>query len=291
MAPDDPRSSSTVGNASQTGNRALVSVTPRFRAKSNLLRWFQESASFLTSPEGREQLQGTIVKGKSGFAGIGGLLLLFWNAPLVFSTGAGIGTMMLLYLLQDQQWRNEKLPQLNQQLQRQLEGLNQPLVWSAIGGGSAAFLSYLAIAAWSETDSHWLATGILFQGLLTCGVLGLGIRQVWNAKAESIEGLEFAHWVEKLSHEDPVARLFAVRQLPAIAQTLPQQKELLEYFQLMVSHEPEDVVREAVWQALETLSPNLNLLTKMDDVEPMKAEMKAESLQAKIKAWVEPEEI
>jgi hypothetical protein len=291
MAPDDPRSSSTVGNASQTGNRALVSVTPRFRAKSSLLRWFQESASFLASPEGRKQLQGTIVKGKSGFAGIGGLLLLFWNAPLVFSTGAGMGTMVLLYLLQDQQWRKEKLPQLNQQLQRQLEGLNQPLVWSAIGGGSAAFLSYLAIAAWAETDSHWLATGILLQGLLTCGVLGLGIRQVWNAKAETIEGLEFSHWVEKLSHEDPVARLLAVRQLPAIAQTLPQQKELLEYFQLMVSYEPEDLVREAVWQALETLAPNLNLLTKMDDVEPMKAEMKAENLQAKIKAWVEPEEI
>jgi hypothetical protein len=291
MAPDDPRSSSTVGNASQTGTPALVSVTPRFRAKSNLLRWFQESASFLASPEGRKQLQGTIVKGKSGFAGISGLLLLFWNAPLVFSTGAGMGTMVLLYLLQDQQWRNEKLPQLNQQLQRQLEGLNQPLVWSAIGGGGAAFLSYLAIAAWAETDSHWLATGILLQGLLTCGVLGLGIRQVLNAKAESIETLEFSHWVEKLSHEDPVARLLAVRQLPAIAQTLPQQKELLEYFQLMVSHEPEDVVREAVWQALETLSPNLNLLTKMDDTEPMKTEIKAESLQAKIKAWVEPEEV
>jgi hypothetical protein len=288
MAPDDPRSPSS---ASHNGTPALVSLNPRFRAKSNLLRWFQESASFITSPEGRKQLQGTIVKGKSGFAGIGGLLLLFWNAPLVFSTGAGIGTMMLLYLLQDQQWRNEKLPQLNQQLQRQLEGLNQPLVWSAIGGGGAAFLSYLAIAAWSETDSHWLATGILLQGLLTCGVLGLGIRQVWNAKAESIETLEFSHWVEKLSHEDPVARLLAVRQLPTIAQTLPQQKELLEYFQLMVNHEPEEVVREAVWQALETLSPNLNLLTKMDDAEPMKTEIKAESLQAKIKAWVEPEEL
>jgi hypothetical protein len=284
MAPDDPRSPSTVGNASQTGNPALVSVNPRFRAKSNLLRWFQESASFITSSEGRKQLQSTIVNGKSGFAGLGTILLLFWNAPLVFSTGAGIGTMMLLYLLQDPQWRKEKLPPLNQQLQRQLESLNQPLLWSAIGGGGAAFLSYLTIAAWVETDSHWFATGILLQGLLTCGVLGLGIRQVWNAKAETLETLEFSHWVEKLSHEDPVARLLAVRQLPSIAQTVTQQKELLEYFQLMVSHEPEAIVREAVWQALEVLSPNL--LTKMDDAEPMAADR----VQAKIKAWVEPEE-
>lgn len=293
MAPDNPRP--PVGNAFPNGNPALVSLNSRFRTKSRLLRWFQESASFLASPEGYQQLRGTIVKGKSGFAGIGGLLLLFWNAKLVLSTGAGMGTMVLLYLLQDQQWRKEKLPQLNQQLQRQLEGINQPFLWSAIGGGGAAFLSYLAIAAWSETDSHWLATGILLQGLLTCGVLGLGIRQVWKPKADAIETLEFSHWVEKLSHEDPVARLLAVRQLPAIAQTVTQQKELLEYFQLMVSHEPEELVREAVWQALESLSPTLNQLSKMDDAEPMTSDrpevIATDRVQAKIKAWVEPEEV
>ncbi len=303
--PDRSRSSSTIGNADRNSNRALVSLAPRFRAKSNLLRWFQESASFLASPEGRKQLQGTIVKGKPGFAGIGGLLLLFWNAKLVLSTGAGMGTLVILYLLQDPQWRKEKLPQLNEQLQRQLEGINQPFLWSAIGGGSAAFLTYLTIAAWTETDSHWLATGILLQGLLTCGVLGLSIRQMWNAKAETIETLEFSHWVEKLSHEDPVARLLAVRQLTTIAQTLKQQKELLEYFQLMISREPEALVREAVWEALESLSPNR--LLEMDPVEPMVADRPEEILEemtavgvasqngnrlhSKIKAWVEPEEV
>lgn len=291
MATDNPRSNSA--------DRSLVSLNPRFRAKSSLLRWFQESVSFLASPEGRKQLQGTIAHSKPGLAGLGGLLLLFWNAKLVLSTGAGMGTMMLLYLFQDQQWRNEKLPQLNERLQGQLEGINQPLLWSALGGGGAAFLSYLAIAAWSETDSHWLATGILLQGLLTCGVLGLGIRQWWASKTEPIQTLEFSHWVEKLSHADPVARLQAVRQLPAIAQTLTQQKELLDYFQLMVSHEPEDLVREALWEALETLSPTLNQLTKMDDTEPMvsdfstnfSANFSANRSQAKIKAWVEPEEV
>ncbi len=276
-------------------DRALVPLTPRFRAKSSLLRWFQESASFLASPEGRQQLQGTIVKSKSGFAGVGGLLLLFWNAKLAISTGAGMGTMMLLYLLQDPQWRKEKLPALTQQLQLQLEGVNQPFLWSAIGGGGAAFLSYLTIAVWTETDSHWLATGILLQGLLTCVVLGLGIRQLWNPQAEAVETLEFSHWVEKLSHEDPVARLLAVRQLPPIAKTLAQQKELLEYFQLMVSHEPEAIVREAVWQALENLSPTLNQLTKMDDAEPIAAvgiaSQNGDRIQSKIKAWVEPEEV
>jgi hypothetical protein len=298
MEPDNQRSNPPIGNVSQNGNPALVSLTPRFRAKSNFLRWFQESAAFIMSPEGRQQLQATVFNGRSGFgaAGVGTLLLMLWDAKLVFSTGAGIGTMVLLYLLQDQQWRKEKLPELNQKLQHQLEGINQPFLWSAIGGGGAAFLSYLAIAAWAETDSHWLATGILIQGLLTCGVLGLGIRQSWRSKAEDIETLEFSHWVEKLSHEDPVARLLAVRQLTATVPSLTQQKELLEYFQLMVSHEPESLVREAVWQALEALSPNLNLLIKMDDAAPMVADrpetMVADRrVQAKIKAWVEPEEL
>ncbi len=289
MVPDNLRS--------PMNDRALAPLTPRFRAKSSLLRWFQESASFLASSDGRQQLQATIVNKRSGLgaAGVGTVLLMLWNAKLVFSTGAGMGTMVLLYLLQDQQWRKEKVPQFKNQLQDQLEGINQPFLWSAIGGGSAAFLSYLAIAAWSETDSHWLATGILLQGLLTCGVLGLGLRQFWDQKAETSETLEFSHWVEKLSHEDPVARLLAVRQLSTIVQTLTQQKELLEYFQLMVSHESEELVREAVWQALETLSPNLNLLTKMSDAAPIVSDgpevIETDRVQAKIKAWVEHEEV
>jgi hypothetical protein len=286
MAPDIPDRQ----RPPQT-DRALVPLTPRFRAKSSLLRWFQESAAFLASSEGRQQLQATLVNGRSGLgaAGLGTVMLMFWNATLVFSTGAGMGTMVLLYLLQDEQWRKEKLPQLKDQLQHQLEGLNQPFLWSAIGGGGAAFLSYLTIAAWGETDSHWLATGILLQGLLTCGVLGLGLRQFWDRKAENIDSLEFSHWVEKLSHEDPVARLLAVRQLTTIVPslTLNQQKELLEYFQLRVSREPEDLVKEALWQALEALSPNFSLLTEMDDAAPLEADR----AQAKIKAWVEHEEV
>jgi hypothetical protein len=281
MAADNPRSPRT--------DRALATINPRFPVKSQLLRWFQESAIFLSSVESRQQLQRAIVNRRSGSfaAGLGSLFLLLWNAKLVFSTGAGMGTMMLLYLFQDEQWRKEKWPQLNGQLQQQLEGLNRPFLWSAIGGTGAAFFSYLALAAWAETDDHWLATGILLQGLLTVGVLGLGIRQWWmqDKIAENVEAIEFSHWVEKLSHEDPVSRLLAVRQLSTIAQSgsLTQQKEILDYFQLMLDRESEELIREAIWQGLEPLAPNLNLLAKTSEefiVEP-------ESTQAKIKAWVE----
>jgi hypothetical protein len=63
----------------------------------------------------------------------------------------------------------------------------------------------------------------------------------------------------------------------------------------MVSREPEELVREAVWQALETLMPTLNSLADLknladsnnlietDDRIPVSSEL----TQAKIKAWVE----
>lgn len=264
---------------------------------SRLLRWFRESAVFLSSPDSRQQLKKAITTGRSGagLASVGSVLLLLWNAKLVFSTGAGMGTMVLMYLLQDAEWRREKLPNVSEQVQAKLEGLNRPFLWSTIGGGSAAFLSYLAISAWSETDAHWLVTGVLLQGLMTFGLLGLALRRVL-AKSPTVE-TDLSHWVETLSHEDPIQRLLAVRQLTKTAQSAPliQQKEILEYFQLMVSREPEELVREAVWQALETLMPtlnsladlknlaNLNNLIETDDRIPVSSEL----TQAKIKAWVE----
>ena len=274
-------------------------LTTRKRTpNSHLLRWFRESAIFLSSPDSRQQLQKSITTGRSGagLASVGSVLLLLWNAKLVFSTGAGIGTMVLMYLWQDVQWRQEKLPKVSEQIQTQLEGLNRPFLWSTIGGGSAAFLSYVAISVWTETDSHWLATGILVQGLMIFGGLGLVLRRVWSET--SMAEIEISHQVETLSHSDPIQRLLAVRQLTKTAQSAPliQQKEILDYFQLMVNSESEELVREAVWQALETLMPtlnnladlkSLNNLTDLNNLIRTDDRIPSELTQAKIKAWVE----
>ena len=148
------------------------------RSSRDVFTWFQESAAFITSPRDLRQLGTALLRGRrgGGLAAVGGGLLVLWNAPLVISTGAGIGTMVLMYLLQDEEWRR-KLPEVNEQVKTKMASWNRPFVWSAVAGGSAAFLSYLALSAWLETDSHWLATGILVQGLMTAGVLGLGVRQ------------------------------------------------------------------------------------------------------------------
>lgn len=220
---------------------------------------------FITSPRDLKQLGMAIVRGRSGvgLAGVGSVMLLLWNAPLVASTGAGMGTMVLMYLLQDEEWRR-KLPEVNEQVKTQMASWNRPFVWSALAGGSAAFLSYLALSAWLETDSHWLATGILVQGLMTVGVLGLGVRQaIGRSAAQSFDPnnrtVELASWVQMLSHTDATARLLAVREMTAIGLgeslggSLGEKKQVLEYFQLFLGQESEEMVRDAVWEGFERL--------------------------------------
>ena len=237
----------------------------RSRSSRDVFAWFQESALFITSPRDLRQLGLSLVQGRRGvgLASVGSVMLLLWNAPLVASTGAGMGTMVLMYLLQDEEWRR-KLPEVNEQVKTQMASWNRPFVWSALAGGSAAFLSYLALSAWLEMDSHWLATGILVQGLMTMGVLGLGVRQaIGRSAAQSLEAsvktTDLAAWVQMLSHPDATARLLAVREMTAIGlgealgAPLGEKKQVLEYFQLFLGQESEEMVREAVWEGFERL--------------------------------------
>jgi len=231
------------------------------RSSRDVFTWFQESAAFITSPRDLRKLGTALLRGRrgGGLAAVGGGLLVLWNAPLVISTGAGMGTMVLMYLLQDEEWRR-KLPDVNEQVKTQMESWNRPFVWSAVAGGSAAFMTYLALSAWLETDSHWLATGILVQGIMTAGVLGLGVRQaIGGSKARSFDPkgrtVELASWVQMLSHVDATARLLAVREMTEIAlgESLVEKKQVLEYFQLFLDQESEEMVRDAVWEGFERL--------------------------------------
>jgi hypothetical protein len=231
------------------------------RSRRDFFTWFQESVAFLTSRRDLQKMGTAALRGKGGLgvASVGTMLLLVWNAQLVVSTGAGIGTMLLMYLFQDEEWRR-KLPQMSEQVSEQMASWNRPFVWSALAGGSAAFLSYLALAAWVETDAHWLATGILLQGLMTAGVLGLVLRQVLGVRqTRSFDPQEksvaLGEWVQMLSHADATARLLAVRELTTIAQasSLVQKKQVLEYFQLFLGQESEEMVKDAVWEGFELL--------------------------------------
>lgn len=253
------------------------------RSSRDVFTWFQESAAFITSPRDLRQLGTALVRGRggAGLATVGSVLLVLWNAPLVISTGAGMGTMVLMYLLQDEEWRR-KLPEVNEQVKMQVESWNRPFVWSAVAGGSAAFLTYLALSAWLETDSHWLATGILVQGVMTAGILGLGARQaIGGSKARSLDlndeskgnTVDLVSWVQMLSHEDATARLLAVREMTAIGlgASLVEKKQVLEYLQLFLGQESEEIVRDAVWEGFERLGLEAVGLVKQHDLRLLKA--------------------
>ena len=75
----------------------------------------------------------------------------------------------------------------------------------------------------------------------------------------AVETTDLASWVQMLSHTDATARLLAVRKMTAIGLgasldgSLDEKKQVLEYFQLFLGQESEEMVRDAVWEGFERL--------------------------------------
>jgi hypothetical protein len=181
----------------------------------------------------------------------GAVAMLYWNGRLVLATGMGVGVMLLVYLMQD--WKTD-LPWA--EIRRFLERWNQPLLLSVGAGAFATLSTYMAASIWMDAESPWIATGGILQGLGTLVVLFLLIgqrleRQVSRPTAQLDQALS------ELSHDDPLRRLIAVRQLihtvPDLKQNRNQQWEIADCFRLMLSREQEPIVREALMEGLQTL--------------------------------------
>lgn len=193
--------------------------------------------------------------------GAGALGLLYWNGRLFVATGAGIGVMALVYLLHD--WH----PRVNLTAFRNtLEGWNQPLLVATGAGAIATLTTYLAASVWVDAESHWIATGAILQGGGTLTVLLLLISQRLNRREQQTR-LVYHKLVSDLVHEDALTRLIAVRQLTEIVSVLadetrdrptggvkkPTRQEIADYFRLMLSREPDAIVRDAIYDGLQTL--------------------------------------
>jgi hypothetical protein len=196
----------------------------------------------------------------------GTVALLFWNGRLVLATGVGMAVMALIYLMQDWRW------QVPSSLVKQvLQTVTQPLVL-AVGGGSAAMLTtYWAASVWAATESPWVATGGILQGVGTLAVLVILAGQSLHRQS-SRERSHFNQYVADLTHADALRRLIAVRQLtrslPEFEAQSAQRQELTDYFRLMVSRESEAMVRDALLDGLQALSPAPALKTSSQPVMP-----------------------
>ncbi len=193
----------------------------------------------------------------------GAIGLLFWNGRLVLATGAGVAVMLLVYLTQDGHW---KAPWL--EVQKFLQGWNQPFLLAAASGCAATFGIYLAASLWAEVGSPWIATGMLLQQVTTIAVFVLLTWQLVN-RQENRPTTRFNQILDDLTNDDPLKRLIAVRRMTdAIEQhDRAQKRQIADYLRVMLSREENSIVRDAVLEGLQGLDLTRSLTASK--VEPI----------------------
>lgn len=181
------------------------------------------------------------------------IALLLWNWRLWVATSGGIGTMLLVYWLQQPGWQKHYV-----ELQKLLKGFNQQLVLAVGCGGIATVGTYMAVSIWLDSQSHWVATGEILQGLGTSAVLIILIWQWLNRQTQN-RTLSFEQSLEELSETDPVRRLIAVRRLSRSLTDVKcdrhTRRTILDAFRLMLDREAEPLVRNAILEGLQLLTP------------------------------------
>lgn len=185
---------------------------------------------------------------------LGIIAMLFWNWQLLLATGAGVLVMALVYLMQEWNWQ---LHLAN--LRRLVAGSNRQLALAVASGGMATLTSYMAVSVWIDSDSAWISAGAILQGFGTLATFSLLVWQLLYSQS-SQEQAKGEQMLNELTDADPVKRLLAVRQLTHWG-TKPhlqpsKRRVVADCFRLMLSHEQESIIREAVLNGLNVLDSN-----------------------------------
>jgi hypothetical protein len=179
------------------------------------------------------------------------VILLMWDWKLLLSTSAGILGMMAAYSLQQRDWRK-----LRVFLRQFLSSSNRPLAVSAIGGGLAAIASYMAFSVWTGTDNPWIASSEILQ---SAGIIGiLALLAIQNARRYlGREEIKLDRAISHLMDSDPLKRLIAVRQMTQLVReervAKAEQRDVSDYFRLMLGRESEPIVRDAILEGMQVL--------------------------------------
>ena len=159
--------------------------------------------------------------------------------------------MMAVYSLQQWDWHK-----LRSTVRQFLSGSHRQLSVAAIGGGLVAIGSYLACSVWTGTENHWIASGELLQSAGILSILGLlaGKTLLKQFGREEI-GIDRA--ISHLTDADPLQRSISIHQLTQLLhdrQVAPlEQRHIADYFRLMLSREPEPIVRDALLGGMQAL--------------------------------------
>jgi hypothetical protein len=227
----------------------------------------QTLASSLVNRKTLDALSTVKLKGsKLWLWGAGGFtVLLLLNPAIVLSLLAGGGMMGLVYVGQRRRWRLE-----SPALQNWWSKIDRKLITTLASGVLATLGTYMAIAIWSESDSPWLATGILLQGAATLGIL---LFLIWRGLSQSSDRHEtsFETILTQLTDVDPLKRLIAIRQATrwvtttaahptsSPAHRTTEKALLLDCFHLMLNRETDPILRNALMDGLQTLSHSKQL--------------------------------
>ncbi|MEP6489092.1 hypothetical protein NDI43_10025 [Microcoleus vaginatus GB2-A3] len=181
----------------------------------------------------------------------------WWNSELLFSTGLGIAAMMLVY--RGQSWDWQLLRAKGEQF---WEGPNRRFVLAVGTGAMATLGAYMSFAIWADSESHWMALNLILQNLGTIAIAGLLLRQGLSLGAAKDE-VALDRILADLTDADPVKRLIAVRQMTDLVnqggfgpvssvKSSIARSRAAECFRLMLSREPEALVRNALLEGLQT---------------------------------------
>ncbi len=179
------------------------------------------------------------------------IMLLVWNWQLILATGAGIFAMTAIYMIQDWNWNV-----ILWRIQKFLQSPYRHLPLSVASGTVTVFLTYTGFAIWSSQENHWLASASILQLASTIVILVLLIRQAFNQWLQRQQD-DFEHLITKLTVNDDLARLIAIKQINQYVQEnrLPaaQEKAIADYCHLLLNRETETTTRDSLFETLESL--------------------------------------
>ncbi|MEG4053958.1 MULTISPECIES: hypothetical protein [unclassified Microcoleus] len=191
----------------------------------------------------------------------------WWNSELLFSTGLGIAAMMLVY--RGQSWDWQLLRAKGEQF---WEGPNRRFVLAVGTGGIATLCAYMSLAIWADSESPWMALSLILQNLGTIAIPWLLLRQGLSVGAAKDE-VALDRILADLTDADPVKRLIAVRQMTDLVnqggfgpvssvKSSIARSRAAECFRLMLSREPEALVRNALLEGLQTWDATYGMALK-----------------------------
>jgi hypothetical protein len=192
-------------------------------------------------------------------------VLLWWlNWKLFLATTVGISLMSVCYLFQNSHWQR-----YCQKWQNVLVGSNRQLLLAVGSGAIGAFCTYLAAVVWADAENQWLATGAILQGFASLTTLALLLWSLGGKKANRVEA-KLEQLLIDLSHNDPLKRLIAIRQLTrlVIHNRLSSEHywQSIEYYRLMLSQPQVPIVKNALLESLNILGAETELKPKQPPI-------------------------